>query len=197
MLLRIEQMHKKNFIHRDIKPENFLIGISKKIDRIYVIDFGLSKRYICPKTNEHISSKRTKFIGTPRYSSLWAHLGNEQSRRDDLEAIGNVLIYFYRNGFLPWMTAENSKKKDERERALELAIAHEQTTLQELLKGCPEWLVNYFNYVRNLEYEQKPDYNYMKNIFQDELKAKKFNPVDETWEWDWEVQREKIIKMKI
>jgi serine/threonine protein kinase len=77
MLLRIEAMHKKNFIHRDIKPENFLIGATKKIDRIYVIDFGLSKRYICPKSSEHIQLKKTKFIGTPRYSSLNAHMGTE------------------------------------------------------------------------------------------------------------------------
>jgi serine/threonine protein kinase len=77
MLTRIESMHKLNFIHRDIKPENFLIGNSKKIDRIYCIDFGLSKRFICPKTNEHCKYKKTKFIGTPRYASLNAHKGYE------------------------------------------------------------------------------------------------------------------------
>ena len=108
MLLRVEQMHKRNFIHRDIKPENFLIGCNKKINMIYIIDFGLSKRFICPKSNDHIEMKKTKFIGTPRWSSLNAHMGYEQSRRCDLEAIGNVLIYFYRGGFLPWMKAEDT-----------------------------------------------------------------------------------------
>ena len=77
MLQRIEQMHKSNFLHRDIKPENFLIGCSKKVQHIYVIDFGLSKRFICPKSNEHIQMKSNKFIGTPRYSSVNAHIGNE------------------------------------------------------------------------------------------------------------------------
>ena len=75
MLMRIETMHRKSYIHRDIKPENFMIGTSKKQNLIYVIDFGLSKRYICPKTNEHITFRKTNFIGTPRYSSLNAHLG--------------------------------------------------------------------------------------------------------------------------
>ena len=147
--MRVEQMHKRNFLHRDIKPENFLIGCSKKVNQIFVIDFGLSKRFICPKTNEHIELRKTKFIGTPRYSSLNAHMGNEQSRRDDLEAIGNVLIYFFKNGRLPWMVAEDQKVNVNHN----LLKAHQNTTFDELIEGCPEWLEKFMSYVKQMSFE--------------------------------------------
>jgi casein kinase 1 len=54
---RVEAMHKMGFIHRDIKPENFLIGHGKKSNVIYLIDFGLAKRYLDPRTGNHISFK--------------------------------------------------------------------------------------------------------------------------------------------
>jgi serine/threonine protein kinase len=71
MLERIEHMHNNNFIHRDIKPENFCIGGPKKQNMVYILDFGLSKRYMCPKTGDHITHKKKSGItGTPRYCSL-------------------------------------------------------------------------------------------------------------------------------
>lgn len=95
LIQRIEYIHAKNFLHRDIKPDNFLIGMGKKSHMIYVIDFGLSKRYRNVKTGEHIQYKDGKSLtGTARYASLNTHLGIEQSRRDDMEGIGFVLMYF-------------------------------------------------------------------------------------------------------
>lgn len=100
----LELMHDKGFIHRDIKPENFLLGFGKKCHVIYAIYFGLTKSFVDPKTGDHISFKENKGVtGTLRYLSLNGQLGNEQSRRDDMEALGFMLAYFALGGKLPWM----------------------------------------------------------------------------------------------
>mmetsp|Transcript_22505 Transcript_22505/g.10866 ORF Transcript_22505/g.10866 Transcript_22505/m.10866 type:complete len:107 (+) Transcript_22505:338-658(+) len=101
MLYRVEYVHNKNYIHRDIKPDNFLMGISKRSCLLHIIDFGLAKKYRDHKTLQHIPYREKKNLtGTARYASINAHLGIEQSRRDDLESIGYVLMYFIR-GQLP------------------------------------------------------------------------------------------------
>ena len=110
MIQRVEHCHSKEFIHRDIKPENFLIGSGKRSNIVYLIDFGLSKRYKVPTTGQHIEmKKRMGITGTPRYCSLSSHNYYGQSRRDDLEAIGNILIYMAKRGKLPWMVSEDIK----------------------------------------------------------------------------------------
>lgn len=82
---RIEWIHSKDYIHRDIKPENFLMGIGNNSHIVHMIDFGLSKKYRDLKTHQHIPYKENKTLtGTARYASINAHLGIEQSRRDDL-----------------------------------------------------------------------------------------------------------------
>jgi len=107
MLTRIEAMHSQDYIHRDIKPENFLVGHNKKNEQVYIIDFGLSKRFRCPKSGNHVERKKKNGVtGTPRYCSLNAHCCYEQSRKDDLESIGLIIIYFMCNGWLPWMKGE-------------------------------------------------------------------------------------------
>lgn len=109
---RIEYMHSKNFIHRDIKPDNFLIGRGEERNLIYIIDFGLSKKYFYPNKGRHIPWKEGKNLtGTPRYASVNNHHGYEQSRRDDIESIGYVLTYFAR-GKLPWQGLKAANKKD-------------------------------------------------------------------------------------
>ena len=102
MVQRLEYLHNNHFIHRDMKPDNFLVGVGKKEYMLYIIDFGLAKRYRDPKTGEHIPYRDNKSLtGTARYASVNTHLGIEQSRRDDLESICYILIYFLK-GTLPW-----------------------------------------------------------------------------------------------
>ena len=113
---RIEYIHSKFFSHRDIKPDNFLIGTGKNADKIYIIDFGLSYQYKDPRTNKHIPYKDKKNLtGTVRYASLNTHLGIEQSRRDDLEGLGYLLLYFLK-GSLTWqgLDAKSYKEKCEK-----------------------------------------------------------------------------------
>merc|ERR1712131_530941 len=111
MISRIEYVHSKNFIHRDIKPDNFLMGLKKKGNMVYIIDFGLAKRYRDNVTSYRIPYKENKSLtGTARYASLNTHLGCEQSRRDDMESIGYILIYFL-EGQLPWQGIQSTNRK--------------------------------------------------------------------------------------
>ena len=129
MILRLEYVHTMNFIHRDIKPDNFVIGLNENANVIYLLDFGLSKRYRNPVTKAHIPltvvicryRENKSLTGTPRYASLGNHLGMEQSRRDDLESLGFVLMYFLR-GKLPWQGLRAETKKEKYARIMEYKI---------------------------------------------------------------------------
>lgn len=102
MISRLEYMHTNNFLHRDMKPDNFLMGNGNKRGTCFMIDFGLSKRYKDAKTGEHIPYRDNKSLtGTARYASVNTHIGIEQARRDDMESIGYILLYFLK-GSLPW-----------------------------------------------------------------------------------------------
>jgi len=164
MLNRIEYVHAKSFLHRDIKPDNFLIGLGKKASQVHIIDFGLSKRYRDPRTNQHIPYKENKNLtGTARYASVNTHLGLEQSRRDDLEAIGYVLMYFNR-GTLPWQGLKANTKKEKYDKIMEKKMA---TPTKLLCKSFPCEFVTYLNYCRSLRFEDRPDYAYLRRVFKD------------------------------
>jgi casein kinase I family protein HRR25 len=139
----IENIHKKGLVHRDIKPDNFLIGLEK--NQIYIIDFGFCKSYL--RENIHIPMKKThNLIGSFNYCSLNAHNNMELSRRDDLESIGYILYYFY-YGSLSWQK-KDGKTNEEKIKLKEQIINN-------------NIFANYFKYVRELEFNEKPNYQYL------------------------------------
>ena len=122
MLARVDSVHKKNFIQRDMKPENFLMGLGRDSHTVYLIDFGLSKKFKDAKTHQHIPYKENKNLtGTARYASVNAHLGIEQSRRDDLESIGYILSYFL-NGTLPWQSLQANNRSERYNKICEMKL---------------------------------------------------------------------------
>jgi serine/threonine protein kinase len=111
VIQRVEYFHSRGFLHRDLKPDNFLVGLNSRAHYIHLIDLGLAKRYRDSKTEEHIPFRSDKNLtGTARYASLWTHMGYEQSRRDDLECLGYLLLYLIR-GSLPWQGVKIADKK--------------------------------------------------------------------------------------
>ena len=161
MLDRLEFIHSKNIIHRDIKPDNFVLGLDNKSHIIYILDFGLSKKFRSSRTHQHIKfSVNKKLTGTARYASINALKGCEQSRRDDLEAIGYVLLYFLR-GSLPWQGLHVNKGEDRYKKILQ---KKKGTSAEDLCKGFPNEFVEYINYTRNLEFEADPDYKFLRGL---------------------------------
>ncbi len=172
-------MHNMEFLHRDVKPDNFLVGIGKRQHTIYAIDFGLAKRYADPKTGQHIPYRDGKSLtGTARYASVYTHMGIEQSRRDDLESLGFVLMYFNR-GSLPWQGLRGKTKKEKYDRIREKKSG---TSIEALCKGYSEEFTKYLQYCRKLAFDERPDYAMLRKLFGDLYNRSGFEH-DLTFDW--------------
>lgn len=177
---RIDYIHYRNFIHRDIKPDNFLMGLGKRGNLVYIIDFGLAKKYREGKTHQHIAYRDNKNLtGTARYASINTHLGIEQSRRDDLESLGYVLMYFNR-GSLPWQGLKAATKRQKYERISEKKMS---TPIEDLCKGYPGEFPTFLLYSRSLRFEEKPDYSYTRQLFRNLFHRKGFT-YDYVFDWN-------------
>ncbi|KAH9993765.1 CK1/CK1/CK1-G protein kinase [Russula vinacea] len=183
MISRVQTIHEKNLIYRDIKPDNFLVGRpgTKAANVIHVVDFGMAKQYRDPKTKQHIPYRERKSLsGTARYMSINTHLGREQSRRDDLESLGHVFMYFLR-GSLPWQGLKAATNKQKYEK---IGEKKQTTPIKELCEGYPEEFGIYLNYVRKLGFEETPDYDFLRELFAKVMKNN--NDVDDGV-YDWNV----------
>ncbi|CAO3595614.1 unnamed protein product [Absidia cylindrospora] len=181
MLYRVENVHERSLIYRDIKPDNFLIGRpgSKCANTVFMIDYGMAKHYRDPKTKQHIPYRERKSLsGTARYMSINTHLGREQSRRDDLESLGHVFMYFLR-GSLPWQGLKAATNKQKYEK---IGEKKQSTAIKELCEGQPEEFGVYLQYVRKLGFEESPDYEFLRELFNKVLRNN--NQVDDGV-YDW------------
>lgn len=183
----MEHVHSKNLIHRDIKPDNFLMGHGKDDKQLYMIDFGLAKKYRNASTQEHIAFRENKSLtGTARYASVHTHLGEEQSRRDDMEAIAYVLLYFMR-GSLPWQGLRGANKEDKYKKILEKKLS---IPIEALGKAFPTEFTTYLNYCQNLGFEDRPNYAFARMLLGDLFEREKLAQ-DGVFDWDFRNEQEK------
>lgn len=160
VLRRMEFLHSLGLIHRDIKPENFMFGVGPRIHIVYVIDFGLGRRYWRDKRHAPMRTLQT-LTGTARYASINAHKGMEQSRRDDLQAVAHMLLYLLR-GSLPWSGLE---AKTQEEKYRKIRECKETYPMDQLCEGHPQEFGKFLKEARALAYTARPDYLGWRKMF--------------------------------
>lgn len=180
MVHRLEFLHSMGFLHRDLKPENFVMGCGRRAHHVYMIDLGLAKRYRDATSGNHIAYIEGKALtGTARYVSLHTHLGRQQARRDDMESLAYILIYFASGG-LPWqgVRCQNKLAKYERIKALK-----QQTSVDELCQGItsPAPFADFLVYTRSLAFDEAPNYKQCVGYFEDLM-------LEMNWEHDFGFQ---------
>ncbi|XP_030383283.1 casein kinase I [Scaptodrosophila lebanonensis] len=179
MIKRLQMLHENNFIHRDVKPQNFLMGLGEKSNEVYIIDFGLAKKYRNALGTHILYGEGKSLTGTARYVSINTHLGIEQSRRDDMEALSYMLMYFL-SGHLPWQGLVSNSKKQKFELITEKKLS---TSLDDLCSGFPPEFAIFIQDCRSLKFTETPKYLRARRFFHD-LYAKLQYCNDSVFDWN-------------
>ena len=185
----LKLIHDKHYIHRDIKPDNFSMGINEDNNKLFIIDFGLSKQFRDPNTLiQNPLIKRKKLTGTARYASIHALEGYEQSRRDDLESVGYLIIYLLK-GFLPWQGLLMKSKSEKYSKILQ---KKKEISEDELCQSLPFQIKDFLIYVKELKYEEEPNYDFLINLFYDVI-----NSLNEEFDriYDWNFNKSCIYQI--
>ena len=206
---RLRSMHNMGLLHRDLKPNNFTWGNYSKnyfdmhhatsndyeTDSIYLIDFGLSENYIDPATGKcYKNEKGAKFIGTLRYSSVNSHKGMRQCRKDDLESLMYILIYFYK-GKLPWQDVKSKKKE---EKHIKIREEKMRTTTETLCKDMPKEFEKMLIYIKSILYSEEPNYERLISGFQNIIKGlTEWETVEMDYNYIWEKKLHDDYKKKM
>eukprot|EP01064_Diplonema_japonicum_P003543 TRINITY_DN12279_c0_g1_i1.p1 TRINITY_DN12279_c0_g1~~TRINITY_DN12279_c0_g1_i1.p1 ORF type:complete len:335 (+),score=38.43 TRINITY_DN12279_c0_g1_i1:82-1086(+) len=173
----LQHLHSVGYVHRDLKPPNFTMGLGERGNHVYLIDFGLSKRFLRDYSEDHIPFRMDKgFVGTSRYAPIASHAGAEQGRKDDLESVCYVLLYL-RQGSLPWQGGKGTK-------TVRRKYIHEkkQSCDPSTLGADMKILTPILTHVKRLSFKDKPDYPYILQLFD---KAFKTNNITRNWAYDW------------
>jgi len=182
-------IHDKNIIHRDVKPDNCVMGSAELNENLYLIDFGLAKKYRSSRTlKQYPLTKKKRLTGTARYASIHALEGYEQSRRDDMESVGYIMAYLMRGG-LPWQGLKLKSKENKYKNILE---KKKEISSQELFKGFPNEFPEILDYIKKLEYTEEPEYEMLRNKLISLCKRLnyKFDYI-----YDWTTERD-LVKRK-
>eukprot|EP00164_Ancoracysta_twista_P008291 GFYU01011942.1.p1 GENE.GFYU01011942.1~~GFYU01011942.1.p1 ORF type:complete len:345 (-),score=58.54 GFYU01011942.1:73-1107(-) len=179
MMTRLEWMHNAGYLHRDVKPENFVMGLGKQSETVFIVDFGLAKRWKDPQSQQHIEYKEgRRLTGTARYCSINTHKTICQSRRDDIEALAYVLVYLLR-GKLPWqgITAATKSQKYDKIGERKIGISEES-----LCEGLPSQFTSLVKCARSIKFTEKPDYSLIRGLLRAVIEEFNFT-VDGNFDW--------------
>lgn len=181
MISRLEFVHSVGYVHRDLKPDNFLMGIGKLSHHCYLIDFGLSTKYLSSNGSHREMTTGRNFVGTTRYASLRTHQGISQSRRDDMEQLAYIFVYLLR-GRLPW-SGLNIKDRDEKEKAI--GDMKEKLPTSQICNRCPQQFEDFLLYSRKMEFTETPQYEMCRMLMGSVLED--LGPVlgKNDFEYDW------------
>lgn len=183
MITRLEEVHRHGIVHRDVKPDNFIMGRGRRAIDLYIIDFGLAKKFRDAETNLHIPFQtHLRLTGTPRFASV-AAFDSEQSRRDDLESLGYTLVFLLR-GSLPWQGSQRKKvgSSNSAEDLEEVRDMKANLSLPDLCRGCPAEFVDFLAYCKKLDFQATPDYDHLRHMFRDLMSRNEFD-YDAVFQW--------------